>query len=96
MPARLGSSRHAGGGDTHLVKQAILADELLAGLGVDGDGEPHMCHQELSGGAGEDLRERLLTSAAPPQVLQGPSAPPILARCGGAMLGLREEATVAC
>lgn len=37
------------GGNAHLVKEAELADELLPGLGVDGDGEPHMRHQELAG-----------------------------------------------
>lgn len=34
-------------GGAHLVKEAVLADELLARLGVDGDGEPHVCHQKL-------------------------------------------------
>lgn len=32
---------------THLVKEAVLADELFPGLGVDGNGEPHVCHQQL-------------------------------------------------
>lgn len=32
---------------THLVKESILTDELLTSLGVDGDGEANMCHQEL-------------------------------------------------
>lgn len=31
----------------HLVEEAVLADELLAGLGVDGDGEPDVSHQQL-------------------------------------------------
>lgn len=48
MPSRMGSAlRGAGVGGAHLVKEAILADELLSGLGVDGDGEPYVCHQEL-------------------------------------------------
>lgn len=47
-------------GSTHLVKEAILADELLPGLGVDGDGEPHMCHKEL---AGEQKYQRRLSRA---------------------------------
>lgn len=47
----------SGVGGTHLVKEAVLADELLSSLGVDSDGESHMCHQELGGGAREDVRE---------------------------------------
>lgn len=32
---------------THLVKDAALTDELLSGLGVDGDGEAHMRDEQL-------------------------------------------------
>lgn len=62
----------------HLVKEAVLADELLAGLGVDGDGEPHVCHQKLRGGAGEGLREGLARppdQGCTPRVPQRPPAP---------------------
>ena len=63
----------------HLVKEAVLTDELLPGLGVDGDGEPHVCHQELvqrQGQTSEVARagapDPVCTSSGPP----GPPAPP--------------------
>lgn len=54
---------------TYLVKEAILADELFAGLGVDGDGEPHMCHQQLG-------RERAKTSERAPWDTEHPHPSP--------------------
>lgn len=61
----------------HLVKEAVLADELLSGLGVDGDGEPHVCHQELGREPGKTSEKAWLgplTRFAPP--LEPSAAPP--------------------
>lgn len=79
-------------GGSHLVKEAILADELLSSLGVDSDGEPHMCNQELGGGATENVREVqtcACVSPGPQEPSTTPSGP-----LWRVMLGLREEMQV--
>lgn len=98
MPTRTGSARHGVGmGGAHLVKEAILANELLSGLGVDGDGEPHVCHQELCGGARENIRE---SPARNPDLVCASSAAPRDAshpqpvHDGGVIPGLGEEVKV--
>lgn len=63
-----------GGGDTHLVKEAELADELLSGLGVDGDGEPHVSYQEL-GRSQRRQPARAPDQALPPREPPGTQAP---------------------
>lgn len=69
LKSGLGFSLCGGVGGTHLVKEAILADELLTGLGVDGDGEPHVCYQELVGEQGRPQRRPGLL------LLRGPQGP---------------------
>jgi len=87
------------GGGPHLVKEAVLADELLPGLGVDGDGEPHVCHQELaqpqgrtSEGAGAGAPDPVCASSGSP----GPQPHPTPVLCGGVMPRGTEEEKLAC
>ena len=87
------------GGGPHLVKEAVLADELLPGLGVDGDGEPHVRHQELaqpqgwaSEGAGAGAPHAACASSGSP----GPQPHPTPVHCGGVMPRVTEGEKLAC
>ena len=70
-------------GGAHLVEEAVLADELLAGLGVDGDGEPHVRHQQLGEGGARRRPQRrsprpsdqVYTSQVPPEPSRHPAPP---------------------
>ena len=85
-------------GGAHLVKESILADELFTGLGVDGNGEPHVCHQKLQGRAGEGLKAGLARphpgQVCTPRGPQRPQAPCTPVRCRGAAGGLGNAASM--